>query len=157
MQTFIGFGANLGDKEKNIEIASQEIERQIGKILKRSSLYKSKPLVIPGVDPKTVPEYLNGILLVESSLSPVLILEKLQEIERLCGRDRSQETIRWQSRLMDLDLIAIDDLVIHLPNLQVPHPAMHQRKFVLEPFVEIMPNWRHPLLGKSVVELLAAL
>lgn len=157
MQIIIGLGANLGDKEKNIEIACLEMEKQIGQILKRSTLYDSEPLVLPGEDPSNVPAYLNGVVLVESSLSPVLILEKLQGIERLCGRDRSKETIRWQSRLMDLDLIAIEDLVIQLPNLQVPHSEMHKRKFVLEPLMEVMPNWQHPLLGKSVVELLAVL
>ena len=78
-------------------------------------------------------------------------------VERELGRDRGAEKQRWQSRLIDLDLLAYDEAVIAETDLEVPHPEMHRRRFVLEPFCEIWPGWRHPTIGLTARELLGQL
>lgn len=157
MKVIIGIGANLGDKEANIKSAISFIEKQTGKILGISKLYRSKALVLPGVDDSSVPDYINAAVLVETEILPSTLLEKLNDIERLIGRDRSKESFRWESRLIDLDIIAIDDLIINLPNLVVPHAEMHKRSFVLKPFADLWPSWKHPILGKNIEELIILL
>ncbi|MBP5545777.1 MAG: 2-amino-4-hydroxy-6-hydroxymethyldihydropteridine diphosphokinase, partial [Bacteroidales bacterium] len=108
-------------------------------------------------------------LLVETTLSPWQVLRTALAIEKDLGRQRADETSMssktsisrttriYQSRPMDIDLIFYDDRVIDTPELTLPHPRMHLRRFVLEPLAEIMPEYRHPSIGKSVKELLSEL
>ena len=85
------------------------------------------------------------------------ILAGLHRIEATLGRDRTTETARWRPRLIDLDLIAVEDLVLDQEDLRLPHPEMHKRDFVLAPFCEVWPDWRHPVLDRSATELLREL
>jgi 2-amino-4-hydroxy-6-hydroxymethyldihydropteridine diphosphokinase len=85
------------------------------------------------------------------------VLARLHAIETRLGRDRSAEAARWRPRAIDLDLISLDGLIVERPDLRLPHPGMHERRFVLEPMAEVWADWRHPVLGMSVAEMLAGL
>lgn len=108
-------------------------------------------------DPVPQPPYLNGVVLLDCPLPPARLLAELLAIERTLGRDRSRETRRWQPRPIDLDLLALGDRVIRGPDLVLPHPRLHERRFVLVPLVAIWPDWRHPVSGRTALELLKAL
>jgi 2-amino-4-hydroxy-6-hydroxymethyldihydropteridine diphosphokinase len=103
------------------------------------------------------PRYLNGVLRCETKLQPEAILSNLLTIEKELGRVRGVTDVKWGPRTIDLDLIAVDNVVLKSPTLTLPHPEMHKRRFVLEPLLEIAPEWIHPLLGKSVRELFLSL
>lgn len=140
----IALGANLGSLEQTFERALALLEERVGKVLKRSRWIRSKPLES---EEKNQNDYLNGVVLLETELAPEQVLSNLHEIEASLGRKREEETVRWGPRVIDLDLIAVDDLVIDTPTLTLPHPEMHKRDFVLQPLAEICPEWRHLLLG----------
>lgn len=153
----IAFGANLGQREDTIRSALQRIEEEVGLILKKSSILETEPMVLPGTDPISIPSYLNGVVLIETTLSPDAILTRLLQIEVMLGRDRSVETSRWMSRIIDLDLICVEQKTVESEDLKLPHPEMHRRDFVLKPMSEVCPDWIHPVLKRSVAELLSEL
>lgn len=153
----IALGANLGDRHATLERAVAMIGHEIGPVEARSAWLQTEALVHPD-DPATgYPPFLNGVLVARTSHAPDEILRRLHAIEAALGRDRARETARWRPRLIDLDLVALDDLVIETPQLRLPHPEMHKRRFVLAPMVEVWPGWRHPVLGASARDLLQAL
>jgi 2-amino-4-hydroxy-6-hydroxymethyldihydropteridine diphosphokinase len=153
----IALGANLGDRRTTLEHAVQLIGREVGEVLARSRWHETEAVVLDSDRGAAHPPFLNGAVLVRTALAPDRLLDRLQAIERRLGRDRAAEPKRWQPRIVDLDLIALEDQVIDAQHLKVPHPEMHERDFVLAPMLEVWPDWRHPLLGKTVGELLAAL
>lgn len=157
MRAIVAFGANLGDRASTFERAMTLLEPRVGPILARSSLYETPPLVLPGVDPATIPHYLNAVVIAESSLPPLELLRALLQIERDCGRDRTAEPSRWMPRAIDLDLIALDGCTVNTPELTLPHPELHRRRFVLEPLAEVDPEWVHPVSGKTARQLLGML
>ena len=130
---------------------------ELGEIVARSAWLQTPALIHPDDPAKSYPEFLNSAVLLRTTLPPASLLAGLHAIEARLGRDRSAETARWRPRLIDLDLIAIEDLVLDDPALTLPHPEMHKRDFVLAPFCEVWPDWRHPLLDLSTAELLARL
>lgn len=150
----IAFGANLGDKEQTAAQAQVAINKQIGSIIKSSSLFETEPLLLPDQEPGSQPSYLNAVWLVETSLQPQACLEALLQIENEFGRVRTE---RWGSRTIDLDLISSGAEIISSEKLTLPHPEMHKRRFVLEPLCQIWPEWQHPLLNKSAQKLLSEL
>ena len=150
MEVIIAFGANIGDREKTIGLALSALEGRVGQILLRSSLYETEPLLDSECPVLEQDKFINGVVLVETSLQPEELLKTLQGIENELGRER---TLHWGPRTIDLDIIAIGDLVINSPELVVPHPEMAKRGFVLEPLAEILPEWAHPVSGVSVREL----
>ncbi len=143
---FLSTGTNLGDGFINLTLANQLIDRHVGEILAASPVYRTAPW---GLENQA--DFLNQVLKIETGFSPRELLHALQGIEQYMGRIR--ET-RWGSRLIDLDLIFFDDLVIDDADLIVPHPRMHLRRFVLVPLADIAPDWIHPLLKQSVQTLL---
>lgn len=153
-RAIIALGANLGKPRESFARALDDIERAVGPILTRSTFVETAPLVLPGDDPARHPPYLNGVILVGTIMAPPEILAALHRIEQALGRDRATETGRWQPRLIDLDLIGLEDKVLETATLVLPHPRMHERAFVLGPLVEIWPDWRHPTLGRTAAELL---
>ena len=155
MKYVVALGANLGNREENIKNAIRLIAKRIGPVLKTSSLRESAALKLSG-DTAEQPNYINGAIVCESMHEPLAVLRELLAIEKDLGRVRGVTDKRWQPRTIDLDLIAADNMVINLPELIVPHAEMHRRDFVLLPLSEVWPAWCHPVLKKTVEELLSA-
>jgi 2-amino-4-hydroxy-6-hydroxymethyldihydropteridine diphosphokinase len=146
-QVYIGIGSNLGNKKENyLEALARIAKLPKTRIIKESSLYESQPLG----DSKEW--YVNGVIEIETELKPEMLLKKFKNIERAMGRKKVRK--RWGARIIDLDILLCDSVVINKKNLKIPHPEMHQRKFVLIPLSELAPQVIHPVLGSSISELL---
>lgn len=144
----IALGSNLGDSRAILESALETLAATPDIILQaRSSWYQTK-----AVGPAQ-PDYINGCALLQTHTTPQKLLETLLAIETQFGRVRKE---RWGARSLDLDLLLYDDLILDTPTLQIPHPRMTQRAFVLVPLVEIAPNWIEPVSQKAIAELLQA-
>ena len=141
----IGLGSNLGDSSAILAGAIErlQIHPQI-QVIAISSWYQTAPVGPPQ------PDYLNGCALLETSLAPLDLLNTLQAIESEFGRVRHEV---WGARTLDLDLLLYEDRIIDLPTLQVPHPRMLERAFVLVPLAEIVPNWIEPRSRESLAVL----
>lgn len=146
-QVYIGVGSNLGNKKDNfLEALNRLAKLPDTKILKESSLYESEPLG------NSKDWYVNGAIEIETKFKPDMLLKKFKNIERAMGRKKVKK--RWGARIIDLDILLYDALVIKKKNLNIPHPEMPKRKFVLIPLSEIAPQVIHPELGVSISELL---
>ena len=146
-QVYIGVGSNLGNKKDNFLEALERLAKLPDtKILKESSLYESEPLG----DSKDW--YVNGAIEIETKFKPDMLLKKFKNIERAMGRKKVKK--RWGARIIDLDILLYNGLVLKKKNLHIPHPEMPNRKFVLIPLSEIAPQVIHPELGVTISELL---
>ena len=153
-------GGNEGDRELLIDRATELIRERVGSVVALSGVYETEPWGDFEVEcgKGRVERFLNRGMMVETTLSPWQVLRTALDIEKDLGRVRSRlSSGLYRSRPMDVDLIFYDDFVVDTPELTLPHPRMHLRRFVLEPLNEIMPGYRHPLLGKTVNELLSEL
>lgn len=146
---YIGIGSNLGKKRDNCRKAIEMMAKEGLSIRALSSFYEMEPWGV-----KKQPAFVNMALMVETALKPKGLLKTLLRIEDKMGRVRD---FMWGPRLIDLDILLYDEMVIEEPELQVPHPLMHERVFVLEPLAEIAPRLRHPVLKKTIKELLIEL
>jgi 2-amino-4-hydroxy-6-hydroxymethyldihydropteridine diphosphokinase len=142
---YLGLGSNLGDREANIESALEMLGQE-ARILKVSSLYETEP-----VGYKDQPWFLNCVCLIETDLSPQALLDSAKTIEKNLGR---KPTRRFGPRLIDIDILFYDDLILDAPDLTIPHPRLAERAFVLVPLKEIAPNLVHLLSGLTIKELL---
>ena len=149
---YLGIGSNLGDKERHIEAAINHIEELIGKILSRSAFYVTEPWGFSSEN-----NFINAAVGVETVLSPRNVLHATKEIERQMGRTRKSSEGRYEDRVIDIDILLYDDLVIEETDLVIPHPLMLQRLFVMQPLGEIAPEFMHPVFGKSIKELLISI
>ena len=145
---YLGLGTNLGDRKQNISKAIEAISLKMS-ISKQSSLYETTAW---GYTEQ--PDFLNQVIQVETDLSPLRLLNFLKKTELKLGR---VENFRYGPRLIDIDILFYDDLVITTSRLQIPHPMLPERAFVLVPLNEIAPEYIHPILKKTVAELLAEL
>lgn len=145
----IAFGGNLGDPVVTLRRALPMLNECVGGIVRISSLYETKALTLNGEEH---PNYVNAVIEVWSWLDPRDILQELLRIERELGRDRSPNK-RWEPRTIDLDLLFVGDTVLHTPPLTIPHPEIAKRDFVVAPLAEIVPDFVHPVFGKTMKAL----
>ena len=153
----VALGANLGDREATLARAVALVGEEVGPVEAVSRWIETEAMIHPDDPATSYPAYLNGVLVARTGLAPAAVLERLHAIEARLGRDRAAETARWRPRAIDLDLVAYDDRVLDTPSLVLPHPGMHERRFVLEPMAEVWPDWRHPTLGLTTAEMLERL
>jgi 2-amino-4-hydroxy-6-hydroxymethyldihydropteridine diphosphokinase len=145
---YIAAGANLGDRAGNIAAAVQALRHTPGIVITNQSRLIENPAV---GGPAGSPSFLNGVVEIGTTLTPAALLSRLLEVERSLGRERRA---KWEPRAIDLDLVLFGDAIIDEPNLKVPHPLMHERRFVLQPLAEIAPGVVHPILRQTALELL---
>jgi len=157
LATIVALGSKLGDRRATIDQAVGRIEAALGPCRARSRLIETAAWIHPDDDADWHPPFLNGVAVFATTLAPAEILQHLLAIETALGRRRSADAKPWQPRPIDLDLIAAGNAVLRTPSLVLPHPRMQERRFVLEPLVTLLPDWRHPILGRTASELLAAL
>lgn len=147
---FIGLGSNLGDRRANIVDALDRIRKIPGvRIVKESSLYESEP----HGDAKTW--FVNGVIELDTEITPEPLLKKLKALESAMGRKRVKGR-RWGSRVIDLDILLHAGLVIRKKNLRIPHERLAERRFVLLPLSELAPQLVHPVLQTTISDLLAS-
>jgi 2-amino-4-hydroxy-6-hydroxymethyldihydropteridine diphosphokinase len=148
---YIGLGSNLGLREKNIAAALNALQttRDI-EVVKVSRLYETEPVGGPAGQPL----FINAAAHVKTTLSPERLLGLCLAIENSLGRKRD---IRWGPRTIDLDVLCYDQEIVTSPKLTLPHPMMHERRFVMEPLVEIAPDLMHPVLEQTAKEILESL
>jgi len=141
---YLGLGSNLGNREQMLRLALEELGAFV-QLERLSDLYETEPVGLA-----EQPWFLNAVCSGETDLSPMDLLRACKMLETALGR---QPGPRFGPRLIDIDVLAYDALVMATPELTLPHPALHERGFVLAPMLDIAPEWRHPLLGSSVREL----
>ncbi|MBW4498975.1 MAG: 2-amino-4-hydroxy-6-hydroxymethyldihydropteridine diphosphokinase [Scytonema hyalinum WJT4-NPBG1] len=148
VRSAIALGSNLGDSLAILEAAIETLAQTPGILLEgKSSWYKTKAVGPPQ------PDYINGAAILRVEILPQLLLTTLLQIENKFGRVRQQ---RWEPRTLDLDLLLYDGLILNTPNLQLPHPRMRERAFVLVPLAEIAPDWVEPISGCAIKQLVKA-
>lgn len=145
---YLGLGTNLGDKEANLRTAIYKLQERIGKQVSLSSFYETAPWGF-----ESNHSFLNAAIGLETSLSPIEILHITQEIEKELGRTKKSVNGSYSDRLIDIDILLYDTLVLQTPELTIPHPLMTERDFVMKPLIEIAGNVIHPTREKTLSEL----
>jgi len=148
---YLGLGSNLGHKEEFLELAIAEIEKQIGLLVARSAFYDYAPWGFESPN-----SFKNACVAAETTLDPQACLRVTSSIESSLGRAR-KAIDGYMDRVIDIDILFYDQLVLQEDNLTIPHPLLHQRRFVLEPLAEISPKLMHPILHKNIETLLKEL
>lgn len=146
-KVYLGLGTNLGDREKNLEVAISEISSlpEVSKISKKSSIYQSPPMYV-----KDQGDFLNMAVEIETAMEPIELIVQLLEIEHKMGRVREMKN---GPRVIDLDILIYEDLILDDPSLQIPHPKLHKRSFVLYPLLEVAgEDMIHPRLQRPLGE-----
>ena len=147
-EVYLLIGGNMGDRMMYLTKAKKEIEKQCGQIVQQSSVYETAAW---GMEEQAA--FLNQVLEIETQLSPQQLLKAILTIEETLGRKRN---IKYGPRLIDIDILLFGDAIIDVHGLKVPHPQMQHRRFVLEPLNEIAPEKIHPVLQKTIAQLLSA-
>ena len=145
---YLGLGTNLGDKEVQLRTAVNEIEKRIGRIMILSAFYTTTPWGFTSEH-----TFLNAACALETSLNPYELLSVTQDIEKNLGRKHKSVDHHYTDRLIDIDILFFDEIIIHEPGLQIPHPLLTKRDFVLKPLVEIAPDLVHPINHLTIRKL----
>jgi len=140
---FLLLGSNLGDRHLFLNQAIRHIENTIAPVVRTSSVYETQSW-----GKTDAPDYLNQVIMLQTTLPPRLILEKVLNIEKVLGRQRDE---KWGPRTIDIDILFYGQAIIDEPGLHIPHPELHKRRFTLEPLTEIAPQLVHPVLNKSIL------
>ena len=152
-KALISLGTNLGDRESNLSRAWELLGQVPGvRTLRLSRFYETEAVTL--MPDSLQPPYLNAVGLLETELQPLELLQAMQQIEQQLGRVRTE---RWGPRTIDLDLLLFGDMELQTVRLTIPHPRMTERRFVLEPAAEIVPQMRLPVNGKTILQLLTDL
>ncbi|WP_296123167.1 2-amino-4-hydroxy-6-hydroxymethyldihydropteridine diphosphokinase [uncultured Bacteroides sp.] len=154
MTVYFSLGTNLGDKEQNLRTVVRKIRKQIGEVVSLSAFYATAPWGFSSDN-----TFLNAALCAKTALTPLEVLQTTQKIEREMGRTHKSVNAVYSDRVIDIDLLLCfaDDgapVLLDAPELQLPHPLMQERRFVLEPLAEIAPGVVHPVFKKTIQELL---
>jgi len=144
---YLALGTNLGDRSANLRAAIKALPPEI-KVIVESKVYETPPW---GVEDQ--PAFLNMAVKCQTSLEPESLLKRLKQLEVQLGREK---TFRWGPRLIDIDILFYDDLILESESLTIPHPRLHERAFVLVPLADIAPDFVHPVLKKTITKLLAS-
>lgn len=145
---YLGLGSNLGDKRANLLLAISLIEKRIGRLVCQSAFYETEPWGY--ISSNT---YQNAVISVETTLSPMEVLDITQDIERELGRLHKSTEGGYADRPIDIDLLLMDEWVLRNERLTLPHPLMQERMFVMMPLVEIAPTLVHPVLKETICEI----
>ena len=148
MRVYIGLGTNLGNRRRNLVTAAALLAERAGDVVSLSSFYETEPWGFASEN-----KFLNAALALETSLSPLALLHLTQAIERELGRTEKSRGASYHDRVIDIDLLLYGGGVFRSDELEIPHPLLHERRFVLEPLREIAPFLRHPLFQKNIEEL----
>lgn len=145
---YLSLGSNIGDRHDRLRKAVELLEAGGIRVLRRSSWYETEPQ-----DLKSQPWFLNAVAEIETNLFPMQLLGRIHRIERQLGRKR---TVPKGPRVIDIDILLYGNFVIETAQLQIPHPRLPERRFVLEPLLELAPDLRHPVTRRPIREFLAA-
>jgi 2-amino-4-hydroxy-6-hydroxymethyldihydropteridine diphosphokinase len=146
---YLSLGSNLGDRAANLRQALERLETVGVQILRRSSIYETAPQEL-----REQPWFLNQVVEIATALSPIDLLARIREIERELGRQR---VLAKGPRTIDIDILFCGDAIVDTTELQIPHPRLADRRFVLEPLAELAPDLRHPATRRTVSAMLAAI
>ena len=150
VECFLSLGSNINKREENLKDSIDFLKGENKlKILKKSSIYETEPW---GVEKQ--PPFLNMVLKTKTKVSPTFLLNICKRCELKLGR---KETLKWGSRIIDVDILFYGNQILDKPKLKIPHPLLHKRRFILIPLAEIEPLKTHPLLKKTIIELLEEL
>ncbi len=142
---YLLLGSNIGDRLLFMQQAIAHIENNIAPVIKKSSIYETQSW-----GKTDEPDYLNQVIFLQTDMPAAAILHTVLAIEKTLGRKREE---KWGSRIIDIDILFYDGLIVNEPGLQIPHPHLHERRFTLEPLVEIAAGFEHPALKKSILQL----
>ena len=145
MRVVLGLGGNLGKTRAAFGQALEALAEE-GCVTSVSRLWRTRPIG------PSQPDFLNAAALIDWPFGAKSLLHRCRELEVVAGRDRAQEE-RWGPRILDLDLLIARSAVCRGPDLEIPHPRLHERRFALEPAAEVAPNWVHPILGLTIEAL----
>ena len=143
---YLSLGSNIGNRQDWLQQAIKQIGTKCGTILKSSSFYETAAWGI-----NAQPAFLNMVLALQTNLSPIELLNEILTIEISLGRKRE---IKWGARTIDIDILFYDQTILELPNLVIPHPYLHERRFTLVPMAEIAPAFIHPAFNQTITQLL---
>lgn len=145
---YLALGTNIGNKRRNMITAAALLAERVGDVLALSGFYETEPWGFQSDN-----TFLNAALQLETGLPPLELQKATQEIELEMGRTQKSNGA-YHDRIIDIDILLYDDLILQTPELTLPHPLMHERQFVMEPLAEIAPNVIHPVFKKPVVSLM---
>ena len=145
---YLSLGSNMGNRKSVLELSIKEIGKRIGTVTKISSKYETEPWGFISAN-----KFINMAIEVNTELSPIEVSERVHKIEDDLGRTRSNNATGYEDRVIDIDILMIDNIISEESDLTLPHPKMHMREFVIYPLCEIAPDIIHPVLGRSIEDI----